>query len=85
MLDYTVEHFSDEEKFMADHSYPGLAFQKQQHNEFKKAIYELIADFEEEGATKEIANHIRDFLFIWLKIHIMEVDLELGQFVNENT
>lgn len=83
LLDYAVEHFSTEEKFMIKHDYPDLEFQKRQHKEFKESVNQMIEDFEMDGASKEIADHIRDFLFIWLKKHIREVDLPLARFVKE--
>lgn len=83
LLDYTVEHFSTEENFMIRHNYPDLEFQKRQHREFKESVNQMIEDFELDGASKEIADHIRDFLFIWLKKHIREVDLLLARFVSE--
>lgn len=83
LLDYAVEHFSTEEKFMIKHDYPDIEFQKRQHREFKEAVNQMIEDFEMDGASKEIADHIRDFLFIWLKKHIREVDLPLARFVSE--
>ena len=83
LLDYTDFHFSEEEKQMAEHDYPGLDLQKQQHAEFKEAVNQMIEDFEAEGAVKDIADHIRDFLFNWLKKHIKEVDHQFGQFLTE--
>ena len=85
LLDYTVEHFSAEEKSMAEHSYPELGHQKRQHAEFKNAVNKLVDDFEQEGAVKDIADHIRDFLFIWLKKHIKEADLPFGRVLAENS
>ena len=83
LLDYTDFHFSEEEKQMAEHDYPGLDLQKQQHEEFSSAVKKLVEDFEAEGAVKDIADHIRDFLFNWLKKHIKEVDHQFGQFLTE--
>jgi len=83
LLDYTDFHFTEEEKQMAEHDYPGLDLQKQQHEEFRNAVKKLVEDFEAEGAVKDIADHIRDFLFDWLKKHIREVDHQFGQFLNE--
>ena len=83
LLDYAVEHFSTEEKFMVENNYPDLEFQKHQHSEFKESVNQMIEDFELDGAAKDIADHIRDFLFIWLKKHIREVDLPLSRFFNE--
>ena len=85
LLDYADFHFAEEEKQMTEHDYPdsGLDLQKQQHEEFRDEVKKLVEDFELDGADKDIANHIRDFLFIWLKKHIRDVDLRFGQFLNE--
>ncbi|MBN1973467.1 MAG: hemerythrin family protein [Sedimentisphaerales bacterium] len=83
MLDYTNFHFSNEEKFISSHGYPGLEYQQQQHREFKDSLNKIILDFQQDGAGKDIALQIKDFLFIWLKKHIMEVDHELAQYVKE--
>ncbi len=83
LVDYTSFHFSEEEKQMTEHHYPGLEHQKELHKEFKESLERLELDFEEDNATKELANHIRTFLFNWLIKHIKEVDLEFGKFVKE--
>jgi hemerythrin len=85
LLDYAGFHFSEEEKLMEENHYPGLGLQKQQHEEFRQDVNKLVEDFMTDGASKDIANHIRDFLFIWLKKHIIEVDLQLGKFLAEKT
>ena len=83
LLDYTNFHFSNEEKFISGHGYPGLDVQQKQHKEFKENVNQLILDFQQEGAEKEIAVEIHDFLFVWLKKHIMEVDHQLAQYATE--
>ncbi|MBN2589854.1 MAG: hemerythrin family protein [Sedimentisphaerales bacterium] len=83
MLDYTNFHFSNEEQFISDNSYPGLEVQQKQHAEFKNSINQIILDFQEDGADKDIALQIHDFLFVWLKKHIREVDHQLAQYIKE--
>lgn len=85
LVDYTDFHFTEEEKQMTEHNYPGLALQQEQHKEFKKSLERLEQDFEEDNATKELANHIRTFLFNWLATHIREVDMEFGKFIKDKT
>ena len=81
LLDYTNFHFSNEEKFISSHGYPGLELQQKQHKQFKDSVNQLILDFQQDGADKEIALQIHDLLYVWLKKHIMEVDHKLSQFV----
>lgn len=80
LLDYTNFHFSNEENFITSHGYPGLEVQQKQHKEFKDSVNQLILDFQQDGAAKDIAEHTRDFLFAWLKKHIMEVDKQLAKY-----
>jgi hemerythrin len=83
LLDYTNFHFSNEEKFISTQGYPGLELQQKQHKQFKDSVNQLILDFQQDGAVKDIADRIRDFLFTWLINHIMEIDRQLIQYVKE--
>ena len=83
MIDYTDFHFSAEEKVMAEQSYPGLDKQKEQHEEFKVTLNNILEDFKEESTTKAIATEINVFLHNWLIDHIKGSDIKLGQFLTE--
>ncbi len=81
MIDYTDFHFTAEEKVMADHEYPGLDIQKQQHAEFKTTLDNILLDLREDGPTNELAESINVFLLNWLIDHIKGMDLKLGKFL----
>jgi hemerythrin len=81
MIDYTDFHFSAEEEVMAEHDYPGLEEQKQQHKEFKVTLDNIVEDFKEEGTTTAIAESINVFLLNWLIKHIKGTDSKLGEFL----
>jgi hemerythrin len=83
MIDYTDFHFSAEEKVMAEQSYPGLGQQKEQHEEFKVTLNNILEDFKEESTTKAIATEINVFLHNWLIDHIKGSDIKLGRFLTE--
>ncbi len=83
MIDYTDFHFTAEEKTMAEHDYPGLESQQEQHAEFKTTLDNILEDFKEEGPTKSIATSVNVFLLNWLINHIKGVDLQLGKFLAE--
>ena len=83
LIDYTDFHFSTEEKHMMESNYPGLQAHKTQHEEFKTTLNHLTRDFEEEGATKALADSINTFLMNWLATHFQEVDIEFGKFLIE--
>lgn len=83
MIDYTDFHFSTEEKVMKEKNYPGLEEQKQQHEEFKATLNNILEDYKEEGTTPTIATSINVFLLNWLIKHIMGTDSKLGKFLTE--
>ena len=83
MIDYTDFHFSAEEKVMEENDYPGLEEQKQQHEEFKLTLNNILEDYKEEGTTAEIATTINVFLLNWLIKHIMGSDSKLGNFLTQ--
>lgn len=83
LVDYTGVHFSTEERHMTENSFPGLDHHKMKHEELRGTLYNLVQDFEEEGATQALADSIDTFLGNWLANHIREVDMQFGAFVKE--
>lgn len=81
MIDYTDFHFSAEEKVMEENDYPGLDEQKQQHEEFKRTLNNIVEDYKEEGTTTAIAESINVFLLNWLIKHIKGTDSKFGEFL----
>ncbi|MDP8298760.1 MAG: bacteriohemerythrin [Candidatus Tantalella remota] len=84
LIDYTEYHFSAEEKFMEDNNYPGVEEHKKKHIEFTSTLSDLAQEFDEEGATKILADSIDTFMINWLVKHIQEVDIEFGKFLEDN-
>ena len=83
LAEYTDFHFSTEEKYMTELDYPGLDYQKTQHQEFKNTLKNLTDDFLEEGATHTLAASIDTFLINWFVKHIKAVDIKFADFLNE--
>ena len=83
MLDYTEFHFSTEEKHMYNMDYPGRDVHKQQHEEFKTTINEMVTEFHEDGATAQLSKWVNNYLINWLVNHIKSVDTKLSEFLQE--
>ena len=83
LIDYTKLHFETEEKHMLANNYPEMDAHKAKHNELRKTLNDLVRDYDEEGATHELADYINNFLGNWLVTHIKEVDVKLGKFLKE--
>ena len=84
MYDYTSFHFSSEEKHMAETNYPGLEFQQQQHEEFKKTLKNIVDEYQEDGPTRTVVDSINVFLVNWLVKHIKGIDLEFAKYLHDN-
>lgn len=78
LKEYTLQHFSREEAYMAKIGYPKLAEHKIQHEKIIEALATLAA----EGSTKgaKIALSLRLFTQVWLFEHISGQDGEYAKF-----
>ncbi len=75
---YTKEHFSEEERMMQLHQYPGLALQKQAHAHFIQKIQQFKEQLNTGTVTTSI--QIMGFLKDWLVRHILETDKKYAPF-----
>nr|CRH05375.1 putative bacteriohemerythrin [Candidatus Magnetococcus massalia] len=73
LVQYTKQHFEDEERAMAQNGYPSVAEHKQQH---EKLVAELIA-FQQGvlAQNEELTIKMRSWLLEWLLVHIKNFDL----------
>ena len=85
LTEYVDFHFAAEEKLMAERSYPGLESHRVRHAALKETLADLVRDFDEEGATINIAQSIRTFLVNWLTRHIRSVDREFSSYLLQNS
>ncbi len=82
LKDYTVFHFSTEEKYMKQYNYPEFSNHKKEHEIFIKKVH----DFEDRYMngklilTIEITNFIKD----WVTNHIMNTDKKYSEFLVRN-
>lgn len=83
LRDYVENHFTTEEDLMLSVSYPLFSIHKKAHEELRQQSQKLIKLFllDKVDLTATIAN----FLSEWLRIHILEVDLKMIEWVKENS
>jgi Amt family ammonium transporter len=81
LLDYTVNHFQDEEELMERYGYPHLEEHKKIHGLFKQKVLA----YKEELFQKDSFNakDFQNFISAWLINHILEVDRQYGEFIND--
>lgn len=79
LLQYTRQHFADEEAAMREADYPKLDTQRRQHLNMTDEVLKLRSEMEQgaEPATFELLN----FMSEWLKLHIAGADKEFGDYI----
>jgi len=84
LVDYTVFHFSFEERLMEEHDFPEneMLEHEKEHENFKKIVLaqqkKLVS-----GDDTAVGKEVLDFLKNWLLNHIMKVDKKLGNFLSQ--
>jgi len=80
LISYTASHFSDEERLMAQYSFPGLTLHKMEHEKLVKQVLDLQEKFK---AGKPILTlDVMNFLKDWLVKHIQGDDKKYGEYLN---
>lgn len=72
------EHFRAEELLMQQFDYPGYEEHVQAHNQMLDTLNE-ISEHIQNGSWNP--NEIRDFMRGWVLVHIQEVDMLMGDFL----
>ena len=80
LIDYTVHHFSAEERLMEQHKFPGLPSHRAEHKALTDKVLAFKKDFDA-GATN-VTPQLMMFLQQWLRNHIQSVDQRYGDFLN---
>jgi hemerythrin len=78
LKDYTVYHFTYEERYMAEIGYKKLLSHKVYHDDFIEKVKDI--DFNKVDQDQEqYLTGILDFVVHWIKDHILGVDKKIGQ------
>ena len=79
--DYTIMHFSEEEKLMKENNYTDYSTHKRYHDEFKIVVDDLAQRLVNEGPTWELMNVVTFTFDDWLINHIKGEDFRMAAFV----
>jgi hemerythrin-like metal-binding protein len=79
LVEYSLTHFTDEEKMLARYAYPDLADHKRQH----QAYIDRVRKFKDSLREKEenLGLKVLDFLKQWLITHILVEDMKYVAFL----
>ena len=81
LIDYTLDHFSVEERHMERLAYPGYEDHRAAHKAAIEKVHAFQREIEEGKALTAL--QIATFLKRWLQTHILDVDQRLGAFLRE--
>lgn len=81
LVRYTETHFAEEEALMRQHGYPRLTSHAAEHRRLTTLAHKLRADCAE--GRLSITIDTLNFLKTWLNDHILGMDREFGQYVNQ--
>ncbi|MDR9402468.1 MAG: bacteriohemerythrin [Halothece sp. Uz-M2-17] len=81
MVDYTVEHFANEEKLMLEYDYPNYKEHKKIHDSLTKQVKEIAEKFA--NGDRFVTIELSHFLTQWLIHHIKGQDQKMIRFFRE--
>ncbi len=76
LKDYTIMHFSDEERYMESIGYEGIESQRIAHKAFVDRLSEINLEDVDDN-QKEYLEELIDFLLGWLTNHILRMDKKI--------
>lgn len=76
-VEYAAAHFTDEETFMRDIDYPELKAHTNRHKTLTRTLMAYAKDYKK-GKTDLYA--FKQFMFRWVREHIMNEDKKIGVF-----
>jgi len=79
LVSYTKYHFVAEERLMLEIKYPGLAEQRQAHQEFSAELNDRFLSLSIKD--ERLPGELFEFLRGWYADHILKHDLDIGVFM----
>lgn len=76
LRDYTIMHFSDEEKYMESINYEGIEAQKAAHTAFVDRLNQINLDNVDDNQQEYLCELI-NYLLGWLSTHILKMDKKI--------
>jgi len=82
---YVRDHFALEERLQQQHSYPGYADHKAQHDNFIRDLHQLEFLLQDEGATLMLVIVTNQTMADWLINHVSGEDRKLAEYLRLNS
>lgn len=79
LIQYTIVHFSTEERLFKQFGYPDFVAHKKEHDDLTAQVKKLQADLKSGKIT--LSMQVATFLKDWLKVHILQTDKKYVAFL----
>jgi len=83
LVNYTAEHFRDEEALQVKYDFPDYMRHRQQHINFTKTVVGLVGRFNQEGANDALMLEMYETIGNWLMHHIQSDDFVVAAYIRE--
>jgi len=83
LVNYTVQHFTEEEALQVLCGFPDYERHKTLHEDFKVTVGELVKEFNESGSSMELSNSMNKIVVRWLINHIRVEDKKIGRHIEK--
>ena len=83
LVNYTVQHFNDEEALQIKYNYPDYKRHKQLHENFKATVGDMVKKFNEGESPVELSGEINKIVVKWLINHISYEDKKIGAHIRK--
>ena len=83
LVNYTVQHFYDEESLQVRYNYPDYQRHKKLHEDFKATVAGIAQKFDREGSSAELSNDLNKVVARWLVSHVTQEDKKIGDFIRD--
>jgi len=81
LVNYTVEHFYDEESVQVQWNFPEYRQHKQLHEDFKATVVGIVGKYNESGSSEELNSDVNKIIVKWIVNHIQKEDKKIGEHI----
>lgn len=81
--EYIRKHFGTEEFYLKKYNYPNLNAHIKMHEAFSKQLDEYKLSWKRAGITKKSAIELTEFLSLWWKNHILNIDSQYVSWISD--
>jgi hemerythrin len=81
LVNYTIQHFDEEEALQLKYNYPEYEEHKRIHEDFKVTVGRLVEKFTENGSSAELSGDVNKIIVRWLVNHIRREDKKIGTYI----